>query len=154
MTHDQHEDPHLATVEAYQQRADEWIDRRTAATGTATAEEFTRWLDREGTDIRPGRVVDLGCGPGWHLPALPPAAVALDRTAAMLERVRSTAPTSPRVRADLRALPFATGSLDAAWAERSLVHLRRALVPMALWDLHRSLRVGSEGVSEAVRGRP
>ena len=62
----------------------------------------------------------------------------------MLERVSSTAPTSPRVRADLRALPFATGSLDAAWAERSLVHLRRSLVPMALWDLHRSLRVGAK----------
>jgi len=142
VTEDRPEDPHLRTLEVYQRRADDWIDRRSATTDAVV--EFTRWLDREGIGARPGRVVDLGCGPGWHLPLLRTAAVALDGTAAMLERVAEMAPASPRVRADLRALPFARGSLDAAWAERSLVHLRRAAVPMALWDLHRALRVGAK----------
>ncbi len=61
----------------------------------------------------------------------------------MLALVADLAPGATRVRADLRALPFARGSLDAVWAERSLVHLDRRAVPMALWDLHRSMRVGA-----------
>ena len=132
-------DPHADTLGVYERRAREWSERRSA--DLAPAIEFTRWLGEERT-ARPGRVVDLGCGPGWHLPELPPGTIALDGTTAMLELAVAHAPDAPRVRADLRALPFARGSLDGAWAERSMVHLDRRLVPMALWDLHRSLRVG------------
>lgn len=47
------------------------------------------------------------------------------------------------VQADLRALPFARHSLRAVWANKSLVHLERARVPLALWDLHRAMAVGA-----------
>jgi TDG/mug DNA glycosylase family protein len=60
----------------------------------------------------------------------------------MLELVPGHGPGSPRVRADLRSLPFARHSVRAAWAERSYVHLDRRAVPLAWWDLHRVLRVG------------
>jgi TDG/mug DNA glycosylase family protein len=105
------------------------------------AHELTDLLAAAPLDHQPV-VVDLGCGPGWHLPALPSGSIALDGAAAMLDLVPGHAPDAPRVRADLRALPFARDSVDAVWADRSLVHLRRALVPMALWDVHRSMRVG------------
>lgn len=132
-------DPAHSTLRAYECHAGDWVSRRSADLGAAR--DFTRWsaADHQG-EAAP--VADLGCGPGWHLPALPAGTVALDAADSMLGRVPSHAPDAPRVRADLRALPFARGALAGAWAERSLVHLDRREVPMALWDLHRAVRVG------------
>ena len=130
-------DPHRATIDVYEERASEWLARRSARTDAAA--EFSSLVRGSGTD---GPVVDLGCGPGWHLPSLPRGAIGLDATAAMLELVPRHAPEAPRVRADLRALPFARAAIGAAWADRSYVHLHRAEVPMALWDLHRCVEVG------------
>jgi TDG/mug DNA glycosylase family protein len=129
-------DPHRATLDVYEQRADDWLRRRRP--DPEPAAEFTRWLG----PIPAGSVLDLGCGPGWHLPELPPGSVGLDGAAAMLEQAVRHAPDAPLVRADLRALPVARGALHGVWAERSLVHLDRRDVPMALWDLHRAVRVG------------
>lgn len=129
-------DPHQRTLRVYEERSEQWAARR--APELDSAREFTDWSSAGGE----GPVVDLGCGPGWHLPSLPPGTVALDGAEAMLRLVPRHAPGAPRVRSDLRALPFARGSLGGAWAERSLVHLDRREVPMALWDLHRAVRVG------------
>ena len=130
-------DGHDQTVEVYQTRAVEWAERRTFR--TEAAEEFTRAVAAAGTD---GPVVDLGCGPGWHLPSLPDGTIALDATPAMLDLVPRHLPGAPRVLADLRGLPFARHALGGAWADRSYVHLHREQVPMALWDLHRCVQVG------------
>lgn len=130
-------DPHDHTVEVYRRRAADWERRRRAHPGDAAT--FASTVLSSATD---GAVVDLGCGPGWHLPHLPPGTVALDAAETMLERVPRYAPDSPRLRADLRALPFARGSLGAVWANKSYVHLRRTLLPLAWWDLHRAMRVG------------
>jgi TDG/mug DNA glycosylase family protein len=123
------------TIDVYETRADEW-ERRRGPTGDASG--FARRLEPED---RP--VVDLGCGPGWDLPALGLPTIAVDAASSFLAKVPSYAPAASRVRADLRALPFRGGSLGAAWASRSYVHLSRSEVPLALWDLHRSLRVGA-----------
>jgi lipoate-protein ligase B len=49
-------------------------------------------------------VLDLGCGPGWHLSSLPERTAGLDGAAAMLEIAAQHAPGAPLMRADLRAL--------------------------------------------------
>jgi double-stranded uracil-DNA glycosylase len=90
-----------------------------------------------------GPVADLGCGPGWDTAELPRPAVALDAAAAMVALVPERAPLALRVRGDLRDLPFRRGALGGAWASKSYVHLPRSALPMALWDLHRSLAVGA-----------
>ncbi|MDH5290085.1 MAG: mismatch-specific DNA-glycosylase, partial [Acidimicrobiia bacterium] len=41
------------------------------------------------------------------------------------------------------ALPFRGGAGGAAWAANSYVHVPRTALPMALWDLHRTLAVGA-----------
>jgi double-stranded uracil-DNA glycosylase len=123
------------TLDAYETRASEWVAGRPPTTGRSAS--FGASL----TDAD-APVVDLGCGPGWHLPDLPPGAIALDGAAAMLARVPEFAGLAPRVRADLRALPFRRQGLGAVWANKSYVHLDRRAVPMAMWDLHRAVRVG------------
>ena len=86
---------------------------------------------------------DLGCGPGWNGPALGRPLVALDGARAMLDLVPEHAAHALRVQADLGALPFRRGAGVGAWAAKSYIHLPRAELPRALWDLHRVLTVGA-----------
>ncbi len=126
-------DPHRATLDVYEQRADEWQDQRPGRLDEAVV------FGRRALDAG-GPCLDLGCGPGWHLPVLPPGTVAVDGARAMLDLSARRAPSSPGVQADLRALPFRRHAFGAAWANKSFVHLDRRLVPRALWDLHRVVR--------------
>lgn len=124
------------TVEVYEARAAEWERARRPHLDDAAA-----FATRLGPGDRP--VLDLGCGPGWTLPALPAPRIGLDAAAAFTRRVAEHDPIAGVVRADLARLPFRRGSIGAAWADRSLVHLPRGAVPLALWDLHRCLRVAA-----------
>jgi double-stranded uracil-DNA glycosylase len=138
-------DADARTRAVYQERAGEWHTRR--GPRREDSQEFGRAL---GTQDRP--VVDLGCGPGWHLPDLPAGTVALDAVQAMLDLVPEHAPDAPRLRASLAALPFGRGALGAAWANKSYVHLDRRELPLAWWDLHRALRVGAPARLELFEG--
>jgi len=124
------------TVEVYERRAADWIARRRRPeTDTAAA--------------LAGRVapdawrVDLGCGPGWHLPHLGEPLVAFDAAYAMLHHARSEAPSAACVQGDLEALPFRRGSLGGAWAKASYLHIPPERLPLALADLHDALAVGA-----------
>jgi SAM-dependent methyltransferase len=72
-------------------------------------------LIRERTGFVPGwRVLDVACGAGRHARAFEAAGarcVGLDLSAALL-RVARTATGAPLVRADMRALPIRTASMD------------------------------------------
>jgi SAM-dependent methyltransferase len=89
------------------------------------------------------RVLDLGCGPGRDvdfLTQLGCRVVGLDLSAGMLSEARCRLPEAHLVRADLRLLPFALGSFDGVWACASLLHLPRALLPVALAGVVRIVR--------------
>ncbi len=88
-----------------------------------------------------GLILDLGCGPGWHLPVLEPA-IGVDLSG---EMTRLAIDHGPVAQADLSHLPFARESLGGVWASRSLVHLPRTEVPMALAELHRVMQTGATG---------
>ncbi|MGI8938246.1 MAG: uracil-DNA glycosylase family protein [Iamia sp.] len=90
-----------------------------------------------------GPILDLGCGPGWHLPLLGDRAIGADPAAAMLGQARATAPGRALVRAAAGALPVEPQSLGGVWACKSLQHLAAEHLPLALADLHRSLPVGA-----------
>jgi TDG/mug DNA glycosylase family protein len=122
------------TLAVYEARAQDWARERRAGHPERAEALAQRAVD--------GAVVDLGCGPGWHLPHLGPRALGLDGARAMLDLVPERS-SAPLVQADLAALPFRFGALGAAWASKSYVHLRRPSVPLALADLHRSLAVGA-----------
>ncbi len=129
------------TAHAYETAAGVWVEQRRP-----------EWLDDGRLDafargLPPGaRVADLGCGPGWYAEALRERGfrpVAADLSAAMLAEAARRAPQVPRIRADLFALPFARGSLDAAWAVKCYQHLPLAQLPIALARLHAALRRGA-----------
>ena len=123
------------TLEVYRRRGEEWESVRSSNPAAAEFGSGLASIDRP--------VLDAGCGPGWDLPALGAPSIGLDAVEGFARRVRSWHPDAWPVVADLRALPFRRGSLGAAWVSRSLVHLPRVEVPLALWQLHRALRIGA-----------
>jgi len=86
-------------------------------------------------------VLDLGCGPGWHLPLLEPS-VGIDLS---IEMCKLASDEGTPVQADVTSLPFGRESIGGVWASRSLVHLPRTEVPMALAELHRVMVTGARG---------
>ena len=102
-------------------------------------------LDRFCTYLQPGaRVVDVGCGPGRDLLSLAERgfwAAGVDRSAGMLRQARARG-AEALVQADARALPFASGAWDGAWACASLLHLPKAELPAALTETRRALGHG------------
>jgi TDG/mug DNA glycosylase family protein len=134
-----------STIKVYEDRAEEWRDRRVA-----------RFLDRAAllaAAVAPGGVTaDLGCGAGLHLPYLPRPAVALDAAVAMVGLAREGAPDVPGVQADLEALPFRRGALGGAWARASYLHITSTRLPWALMELHRALGPGAPAHLTMMRG--
>lgn len=127
------------TIEVYERRAADWHERREPVQNER-AMAFGR---RATTSPVEGPIADLGCGPGWFTADLGQGVIALDGARAMLDLVPEHAPDALCVQADLAALPFRRGSLRAAWASKSYVHVARTAMPRALADLHRTLGVGA-----------
>ena len=123
------------TMSVYSERSQEWIaDRQRYAPAEAAA-----MAERRGT----GPVVDLGCGPGWDLPALGADSIGLDASIEMLHAAAEAQPGHPLVNARLEHLPFRNQSLGGAWASKSYVHLPAPSIPNALGELHRVLQLDS-----------
>lgn len=120
------------TMAVYDANAQRWVDQRVPRQVDLAA-AFGASID--------GPILDLGCGPGWHMPALAPA-VGIDLS---LEMLRLAQQHGPVARADLSQLPIASASIHGLWAARSLVHLRRSDVPVALAELHRVMVTGASG---------
>ncbi len=95
--------------------------------------------------LPPGaRIVDAGAGPGHYTLALAARgllAVPVDLSMELL-RVASEYGLDKLVLADLRRLPFARGDLDGVWACASLLHLPKQVLPDALGELRRVVRIG------------
>ena len=125
-----------ATVAVYEQRAEEWRDRRRP--------RFLEQVRALGATVpEHGVTADLGCGAGLHLPHLPRPVVALDAALAMVRLARAEAPDAWPVQADLEALPFRRGALAAGWARASYLHVPDERVPWAFAQLHDALAVGA-----------
>jgi SAM-dependent methyltransferase len=129
------------TRATYERIADAFLARTRDRTVVAHAvEPFVR-------EVRPGGLVlDLGCGPGCDAAVLRGRGlrvVGADLSRAMLRLGRKEFP-GLFVAADMRSLPFTPSAFDAIWANASLLHVERPLVPGTLRQLHGAL--GRRGV--------
>jgi len=128
---------HRPTVDVYQDRGLRWAATHRRAGRAADAASFD-------AAVPAGALrVDLGCGAGRYAPHLGTPLIALDASPVMLAECRTAVPGARYVVGDVEALPFATGSLAGAWSCMTHLHVPRVDLPLALWDLHRSLAVGA-----------
>jgi SAM-dependent methyltransferase len=113
-----------------------------------------------------GRWLDLACGPGRTLSAVPRESVACDLSLAMLElgRERARAVSARLVAADATRLPFASASFGGVLCLRFLHHLTADARRAVLAETHRVARgwlVASfpdvrtlRALSRRLRGKP
>ena len=135
-----------ATVDIYDRRGLEWAASHTKAGRQAEAEAFDARV------VPGGLRLDVGCGAGRYLPHLGSPAVGFDASVAMLDACRVAVPHAHYVQGDVEHLPFTRHSLDGAWSWMTHLHVPRHRLPMALWDLHRVLRVGSPFEVQVLEG--
>lgn len=126
-----------ATVDIYNQRGLAWAATHATAGRRSEAEAFA------GSVVPSGLRVDLGCGAGRYLPHLGVPVLGFDASVVMLEACRDQVPDALYVQGDVEHLPFTRGSIDGAWSWMTHLHIPRDRLPVALWDLHRVLAVGS-----------
>lgn len=127
-----------ATVEVYERRAQEWLERR-----PQSEQERDRALSFAARVAPQAARIDLGCGPGRHTDFLGEQLISLDAAHAMLALNRTLHPNLRPVQADLARLPFRPKVLGGGWAACSYQHLPAEAFPMALAELHWALLPGS-----------
>jgi len=133
------------TVAVYEAGAAAYGDRRRADRTEAAAAFAAR--------VPAGAVrLDLGSGPGLYLPHLGTPVVAADAAPAMVAEARRRHPGTPGVVCDLAALPVRRGGLGGVWASKSLQHLAREDLPLALAGVHDALAVGGRLEVTVFRG--
>lgn len=126
---------HRPTIEVYEREGARYAARR-GVQRPDLAEAFAR-------DVPPGSLrLDLGCGPGHHLPLLGRRAIALDGARSMVEATRSAHPDVPAVVADLSDLPFGRATFGGVWASKVHQHQPADQLPASLAEVHRILITG------------
>ncbi|MEW9547373.1 trans-aconitate 2-methyltransferase [Nonomuraea sp. NPDC050783] len=107
------------------------------------APEFVAFRGRFAAVLPPGRVADLGCGPGRDAAWFRErglSVVAIDRSAGMLRL--AAARGVPAVLGDLRRPPLAPGSLAGLWSSAALLHVPAAETGPTLRAWAATLRPG------------
>lgn len=100
-------------------------------------------------------IVDLGCASGRETVELGNSGLrvaGLDITQEFLDIARQRYPCEGYVRGTLTALPFASQSLDGAWASASFLHLSPDDADVALREAARVLKPGGLLYSSMQRG--
>lgn len=122
------------TIEVYEASAVGY-ERKRRAREPERAKAFGAAI---GNELR----LDLGCGPGLYLDLLGAPVVAVDAARAMLVQAKRRSPGALAVQADLEHLPLRREAFGGVWASKSLQHVDRYRLPLALAGVHRTLRVG------------
>ena len=136
-------DPRTALVGAgYDAMADAWEAWKAQITDDPRAE----WCDELVSRLPAGaHVVELGCGGGAEETVRLAQSFRLtgvDLSAEQLRRARARVPDASFVHADLTAIDFEPGSVDAAAAFYSLNHVPRELLPDLFERIHSWLPPG------------
>lgn len=137
----------VGTRSTYGVIADQYAARWAGAPDWLTAE-----VDQIAALLPAGaRVADVGCGPGHHTALLRERGLRVAGFDLSLQML--CARGVPGVaQADMRALPLASGSLDAVWSAAAMLHVPRPDVPQVLGEFGRVLRPGGRLVLIVAEG--
>lgn len=133
------------TINTYERIADEYRDRHGDRSGVRELVDRFLSLLEERTDGRSGRVIDVGCGPGWESATLIEngyTVVSIDVVSQFLRATSGTAPAASVLQMDMRQLGIAGGAFDGLWACASFLHVPRGDAGSTLSEFHRVLRPG------------
>ncbi len=151
----------------YDRRAaeyDETITTGMSAEAVAAWERELAALGRVLAALPGGRTLDVACGTALFTQYLRGQVVALDRSAAMLERARTRVPGAWRVQAAVPALPFASMAFDRIVTSHFYGHLveskrlaflteaRRLASELVVIDTAASVGAPADGWEERVVG--
>jgi SAM-dependent methyltransferase len=95
--------------------------------------------------VAPGRVADIGCGPGRmtaHLSSLGVPAFGVDLSPEMVATARETYPDLHFGVGSMTALSLADSSVEGVLAWYSIIHIPPPLLPAVLAEFHRVLTAG------------
>ena len=95
--------------------------------------------------------IDLGGGPARHPDTVGGPDIFLDRSVAVLDACRRQNPDVLCVQGDVEHLPIRRGSVGGARWWMTDHRLPRVRLPLALWEVHRILAVGSPLAFQMVR---
>lgn len=125
------------TIAIYNTRADDYAAMTEGLGEQAELEAFAAALPAG------GRVLDLGCGPGFYAEWLAARGFDVDAVDGAAEMV-ALAASRPGVKAWLARFEALTAvqDYDGIWANFSLLHASRADLPAHLARIHRALRPG------------
>jgi SAM-dependent methyltransferase len=134
----------ITTRRAYEADAVAWASRRLdRADVSPRIVAFSTLVQAFRPD---GRVLDLGCGPGFDSVDLSKqglAVVGVDVTRAMLAASRERPECRQGlVQGDSRSLPFRNAAFAGVWASASLLHLPKSQVGAALAEVARVMANG------------
>ena len=133
-----------ATRRSYDQISASYRERFEDELGAKTFDR--RFLDAFAAAIsESGWVIDLGSGPGQiggYLSGQGLRILSLDLSRGMLRQSRALLPDSPRVQADMRALPFHRRSVAGVVAFFSLIHIPPAELKSTIEEMRRALMPG------------
>lgn len=130
-------------AEAYDSRADEYVEKLGSVQQMATRDRDTIETWRDGT---PGRLLDAGCGPGHWTAVLGDGgrreSVGIDGSRRILESAHRRFPGTRFVAGDLAALPIGSRSVAGILAWYSIIHTPPADLHQVLGEFRRALAPG------------
>lgn len=121
------------TLSFYEERGQEWAAARSGEHDASHAKRFA-------SEAPEGRLLDLGCGPGWHLEHLASyghSVCGLEASDTLLRLLRKT----NICLGDMRSMPFGDSSFTGVWANMSYLHLLTTELAAAFSELARVVSV-------------
>jgi SAM-dependent methyltransferase len=121
------------TLSFYEERGKEWAAARSGDHDALHAQRFA-------SEAPKGRLLDLGCGPGWHLEHLSSFGHKVCGLEGAETLVRLLGKNNIYL-GDMRSMPFSDCSFTGVWANMSYLHLRTNELAAAFSELARVVSV-------------